>query len=44
MTYRLAVDVGDTFTDLLLFDERSGELVLARTPSTSHLAAKSAAS
>lgn len=34
MGYRLAVDVGGTFTDLLLFRERTGELVLAKTPST----------
>ncbi len=33
--YRLAIDVGGTFTDLLLFNETSGELVLAKTPSTS---------
>ncbi len=35
MGYRLAIDVGGTFTDLLLFDEGSGKLVLAKTPSTS---------
>ncbi len=34
MGYRLAVDVGGTFTDLLLFNERTGELLLAKTPST----------
>src|SRR5262249_36998861 len=34
MSYRLGVDVGGTFTDLLLFDERSGELTLTKTPST----------
>lgn len=34
MSYRLAVDVGGTFTDLLLFNEKTGELVLAKTPST----------
>ncbi|MBZ5539866.1 MAG: hydantoinase/oxoprolinase family protein [Acidobacteriia bacterium] len=34
MSYRLAVDVGGTFTDLLLFNEKAGELVLAKTPST----------
>ena len=34
MAYRLAIDVGGTFTDLLLFNESSGELVLAKTPST----------
>ena len=35
MAYRLAIDVGGTFTDLLLFNESSGKLVLAKTPSTS---------
>ena len=34
MGYRLAVDVGGTFTDMLLFDERSRKLTLAKTPST----------
>jgi N-methylhydantoinase A len=34
LAYRLAIDVGGTFTDLLLFDESSGKLVLAKTPST----------
>ena len=34
MTYRLGVDVGGTFTDLVLFDELSGRLTLAKTPST----------
>ncbi len=34
MAYRLGVDVGGTFTDVLLFNEESGELVLAKTPST----------
>ena len=34
MSYRLAVDVGGTFTDLLLFNERTGELGLTKTPST----------
>ena len=34
MAYRLAIDVGGTFTDLLLFNESSGKLVLAKTPST----------
>src|SRR5574340_1641644 len=36
MSYRLAVDVGGTFTDLLLFNERNGELTLTKTPSTPH--------
>lgn len=34
MGYRIAVDVGGTFTDLLLFNERNGELTLAKTPSS----------
>lgn len=34
MTSRLGIDVGGTFTDLLLFDEGTGELFLHKTPST----------
>ena len=34
MTSRLGIDVGGTFTDLLLFDEDSGELHLVKIPST----------
>ncbi|HEX5494548.1 MAG TPA: hydantoinase/oxoprolinase family protein [Mycobacteriales bacterium] len=34
MTYRLGVDVGGTFTDLLLIDERTGTTHRAKTPST----------
>jgi N-methylhydantoinase A len=33
-TYRLGVDVGGTFTDLLLIDESSGETFSAKVPST----------
>jgi N-methylhydantoinase A len=36
MTYRLGVDVGGTFTDLLLFDERDGAFWRHKTPSTPH--------
>ncbi|MEE4205518.1 MAG: hydantoinase/oxoprolinase family protein [Erythrobacter sp.] len=36
MTYRLGVDVGGTFTDLLLFDEDSGKFWRHKTPSTPH--------
>ncbi|MEE4152584.1 MAG: hydantoinase/oxoprolinase family protein [Erythrobacter sp.] len=36
MTYRLGVDVGGTFTDLLLFDEASGRFWRHKTPSTPH--------
>jgi N-methylhydantoinase A len=34
MSFRLGVDVGGTFTDLLLIDERSGAVVTAKVPST----------
>ena len=34
MSSRLGIDVGGTFTDLLLFDERSGAMRLFKTPST----------
>jgi N-methylhydantoinase A len=34
MTYRLGVDVGGTFTDLLLINEDTGETHRAKTPST----------
>jgi N-methylhydantoinase A len=34
MTYRLGVDVGGTFTDLFLVDERSGRTFTAKVPST----------
>jgi N-methylhydantoinase A len=36
MAYRLGVDVGGTFTDLLLHDSDSGRVWLAKTPSTPH--------
>ncbi|HUY20633.1 MAG TPA: hydantoinase/oxoprolinase family protein [Candidatus Binataceae bacterium] len=34
MAYRLGVDVGGTFTDLLLIDESNGETFRAKVPST----------
>mgnify|MGYP003996282043 CR=1 FL=1 len=34
MSYRLGVDVGGTFTDLLLIDEAKGATVTAKVPST----------
>jgi N-methylhydantoinase A len=34
MRYRLGVDVGGTFTDLLLFDNETGEFWREKTPST----------
>ncbi|SHN43586.1 hydantoinase/oxoprolinase family protein [Cryptosporangium aurantiacum] len=36
MRYRLGVDVGGTFTDVLLIDEDSGDSFRAKTPSTPH--------
>ncbi|ODU22531.1 MAG: 5-oxoprolinase [Sphingomonas sp. SCN 67-18] len=36
MSYRLGVDVGGTFTDLLLFDDQSGRSWRDKTPSTPH--------
>ena len=36
MAYRLGVDVGGTFTDLLLLDEESGRFWRHKTPSTPH--------
>jgi len=32
-SYRLGIDIGGTFTDLTLFDERSGALHILKTPS-----------
>jgi N-methylhydantoinase A len=34
MSYRLGVDVGGTFTDLFLVDEKSGSIFTAKVPST----------
>jgi N-methylhydantoinase A len=34
VTYRLGVDVGGTFTDLLLVNEETGDLARVKTPST----------
>ena len=36
MAYRLGVDVGGTFTDLLLFDDANGDSWRHKTPSTPH--------
>ena len=36
MAYRLGVDVGGTFTDLLLFDDAGGRFWRFKTPSTPH--------
>lgn len=35
-SYRLGVDVGGTFTDLLLIEEETGQLYSAKVPSTPH--------
>lgn len=34
MSYRLGVDVGGTFTDLLLFDDTTGKSFKTKVPST----------
>ena len=34
MPYKLGVDVGGTFTDLILVDENNGRMIRAKTPST----------
>ena len=36
MAYRLGVDVGGTFTDLLLFNDKNGKFWRQKTPSTPH--------
>jgi N-methylhydantoinase A len=36
MGYRLGVDVGGTFTDLLLFNDETGQFWRTKTPSTPH--------
>jgi N-methylhydantoinase A len=36
MSYRLGVDVGGTFTDLMLFNQKSGDFWRHKTPSTPH--------
>jgi N-methylhydantoinase A len=35
-SYRLGVDVGGTFTDVLLLNEKNGEMSTAKVPSTPH--------
>ena len=32
--YRVGVDIGGTFTDLVLFDNATGEVRMAKAPST----------
>ena len=34
MTVRIGIDTGGTFTDLIGIDEATGQLVIAKTPST----------
>ena len=36
MGYRLSVDVGGTFTDIVLFDDLTHEIYMTKTPSTPH--------
>ncbi|WDL97699.1 hydantoinase/oxoprolinase family protein [Alicyclobacillus sp. ALC3] len=36
MTYRMGIDVGGTFTDVLLIDDSSGRMMPIKTPSTPH--------
>ena len=36
MSYRLGVDVGGTFTDILLFDESQKEMTITKVPTTVH--------
>lgn len=40
MTFRLGVDVGGTFTDLLLINDNTGETFTAKVPSTPHDSSK----
>ncbi|MFI6478779.1 hydantoinase/oxoprolinase family protein [Nonomuraea sp. NPDC050663] len=34
MTFRVAMDIGGTFTDVVRYDERSGQVVASKAPST----------
>src|SRR5438270_13999869 len=34
MAYRIGIDTGGTFTDIVAIDERSGEVLTTKTPST----------
>ncbi len=34
MSYRVGVDIGGTFTDMVVLDERTGELSIAKSPTT----------
>ncbi|MHA1262631.1 MAG: hydantoinase/oxoprolinase family protein [Candidatus Freyarchaeota archaeon] len=36
MSYRISIDVGGTFTDLLIVDENTGETCTHKTPTTPH--------
>ncbi len=36
MSIRIGIDVGGTFTDLALFDEESGAVIVSKAPSTPH--------
>ena len=34
MSFRIGIDVGGTFTDGILIDERTGDFTIAKVPST----------
>lgn len=36
MSYRLGIDVGGTFTDVLIIDDATGRMIPVKTPSTPH--------
>ncbi|MDA0637603.1 hypothetical protein OUY22_29705 [Nonomuraea sp. MCN248] len=36
MSYRVAMDIGGTFTDVVRYDERTGEVTAAKAPTTPH--------
>jgi N-methylhydantoinase A len=36
MPYKLGIDIGDNFTDLVLLDDATGQLTFCKTPTTSH--------
>ncbi|MDQ4144373.1 MAG: hydantoinase/oxoprolinase family protein, partial [Actinomycetota bacterium] len=35
-TYRIGIDVGGTFTDVMLIDEQTGQVHIGKVPSTPH--------
>ena len=36
MATRIGVDIGGTFTDLIFYDDESGEAVIGKVPTTPH--------